>query len=507
MVKEFFKGHAAGCICPPGLPQCVCGHEPTMRVLTRKPVTPRAAEAESNPRSKSAKLRVAVRLEELSRWPRPHSTARRAPAPRRERGGAAARRRPTRTARRRRGAARRSAPRFMRTFVVFVVCLTVLAVGRVALSFAVVQKTLQTDAVVHEQRACERRERRGSRKSSPSSPRPCASATSPRPSSASSTRPHLTYLRAAEAQDGRRGRGEPLMAAPLDRTSSRGRPARRRPASREPAAAARGGHGVDGRIRLLRFVVPRLPGARRRQGRGAGVVVGSTSRRSPRTSRPPTVALPAHRGSILDRNGDELAVGQAAADRVRDPHLLQDPEGRGGRALRRAADQPPSRIAATWRRRWPRARRDKRFAYVARKVDPELAKAALALDLPGVGSYAEEERTYPLKGTAAQVLGFAGMDNNGPRRHGAAVRQGALGRGRQRDHRARPRRPRPEDRRASTSPSPAPERAPHARRARSSTTRRTCSRRRVRDTGGKSAVSIVMDPRTGEVLAMANVTR
>jgi 16S rRNA (cytosine1402-N4)-methyltransferase len=64
MVKDFFKGHAAGCICPPGLPQCVCGHEPTMRVLTRKPVTPRAAEVESNPRSSSAKLRVAVRLEE-----------------------------------------------------------------------------------------------------------------------------------------------------------------------------------------------------------------------------------------------------------------------------------------------------------------------------------------------------------------------------------------------------------------------------------------------------------
>lgn len=63
MVKDFFKGYAAGCICPPGLPQCVCGHEPTMRVLTRRPVTPRAAEIESNPRSKSAKLRVAVRLE------------------------------------------------------------------------------------------------------------------------------------------------------------------------------------------------------------------------------------------------------------------------------------------------------------------------------------------------------------------------------------------------------------------------------------------------------------
>ena len=62
MVKEFFRGHAAGCICPPGLPQCVCGHEPTMRVLTRRPIVPRTREVELNPRSKSAKLRVAAKL-------------------------------------------------------------------------------------------------------------------------------------------------------------------------------------------------------------------------------------------------------------------------------------------------------------------------------------------------------------------------------------------------------------------------------------------------------------
>jgi 16S rRNA (cytosine1402-N4)-methyltransferase len=62
MVKEFFRGHAAGCICPPGLPVCVCGHEPTMRVLTRRPIMPRLREVDLNPRSKSAKLRVAVKL-------------------------------------------------------------------------------------------------------------------------------------------------------------------------------------------------------------------------------------------------------------------------------------------------------------------------------------------------------------------------------------------------------------------------------------------------------------
>jgi len=62
MVKEFFKRHAAGCICPPGFPQCVCGHEPTLSVQTRRPVMPRAREVEANPRSKSAKLRVATKL-------------------------------------------------------------------------------------------------------------------------------------------------------------------------------------------------------------------------------------------------------------------------------------------------------------------------------------------------------------------------------------------------------------------------------------------------------------
>jgi len=62
MVKEFLREKTAGCICPPGLPQCVCGHEPTMRVLTRRPVVPRAREVEINPRSKAAKLRVAAKL-------------------------------------------------------------------------------------------------------------------------------------------------------------------------------------------------------------------------------------------------------------------------------------------------------------------------------------------------------------------------------------------------------------------------------------------------------------
>jgi 16S rRNA (cytosine1402-N4)-methyltransferase len=61
MVKRFFAEQAKGCTCPPEFPVCVCGREPTLRLLTRKPVRPSKREADDNPRSASARLRAAVR--------------------------------------------------------------------------------------------------------------------------------------------------------------------------------------------------------------------------------------------------------------------------------------------------------------------------------------------------------------------------------------------------------------------------------------------------------------
>lgn len=63
IVKRFFQQEAKGCICPPKLPQCVCGRQPTLKVLTRKPAGPSASEVQDNPRSRSAKLRVGEKLE------------------------------------------------------------------------------------------------------------------------------------------------------------------------------------------------------------------------------------------------------------------------------------------------------------------------------------------------------------------------------------------------------------------------------------------------------------
>src|SRR5262245_28652883 len=62
LVKTFMRQEARGCVCPPQLPQCVCGQWPRLRLITRKPLVPSVDETQDNPRSRSARLRVAEKL-------------------------------------------------------------------------------------------------------------------------------------------------------------------------------------------------------------------------------------------------------------------------------------------------------------------------------------------------------------------------------------------------------------------------------------------------------------
>jgi 16S rRNA (cytosine1402-N4)-methyltransferase len=62
IVKRFFRAEARGCECPPDFPVCACGRDPVLRVLTSRAVRPDAREVALNPRSQSARLRVAEKV-------------------------------------------------------------------------------------------------------------------------------------------------------------------------------------------------------------------------------------------------------------------------------------------------------------------------------------------------------------------------------------------------------------------------------------------------------------
>ena len=62
IVKTTIRSHMRGCTCPKDFPVCVCGVKPTLTDITKKPILPSAGELDANPRSRSAKLRVAEKL-------------------------------------------------------------------------------------------------------------------------------------------------------------------------------------------------------------------------------------------------------------------------------------------------------------------------------------------------------------------------------------------------------------------------------------------------------------
>jgi cell division protein FtsI (penicillin-binding protein 3) len=114
----------------------------------------------------------------------------------------------------------------------------------------------------------------------------------------------------------------------------------------------------------------------------------------------------ARRGSILDRNGVELAVTVKAPSVYANPRRVEDPE-RTARALASLLDLDEAKL----RKRLSNPKRS--FVWVKRQVTPALGEAVTALELDGVGLQHEHKRFYPQGDLAGQIVGFVGVDGNG----------------------------------------------------------------------------------------------
>jgi cell division protein FtsI (penicillin-binding protein 3) len=119
-----------------------------------------------------------------------------------------------------------------------------------------------------------------------------------------------------------------------------------------------------------------------------------------------TVTTPAGRGTIFDRMGVQLAIGEQATTVYADPRQVRNAQ-KVAVVTGRALNIDPNRI-------YPQLLDKKQsFVYVQRKADAERAAALQRRGLAGLGFYNEERRIYPQHTVAAQVLGYAGVDNNG----------------------------------------------------------------------------------------------
>ncbi len=119
-----------------------------------------------------------------------------------------------------------------------------------------------------------------------------------------------------------------------------------------------------------------------------------------------TVAVPARRGTIYDRHGVELAVGEEATTVYANPRQVRDPRAAAA-AVARELDLDAGAVYGLL------SDRSRGFVYVTRKAEPEAAERLAARGIAGLGFLSEERRVYPQAKIGATVLGYVGTDNEG----------------------------------------------------------------------------------------------
>jgi cell division protein FtsI (penicillin-binding protein 3) len=117
------------------------------------------------------------------------------------------------------------------------------------------------------------------------------------------------------------------------------------------------------------------------------------------------VTVPGLRGDLLDRSGNKLAASEDAATIYATPYQVEDPPQAAAR-LAPILDQPKGEVLEA-------LTADSGFSYVAQKVDLGTAAQVEALDLEGIGELPDSRRTYPQGEMAGQVIGVVGSENEG----------------------------------------------------------------------------------------------
>ena len=135
------------------------------------------------------------------------------------------------------------------------------------------------------------------------------------------------------------------------------------------------------------------------------IVRGPELAASAQNSRLQTLPLPALRGNLTDANGTLIATTVMARNVTVDPTLITDPAGTAA-ALSPILGIPVETIVAA-------LTVDSRFSYVAKRITPETWKAVAALGIPGVFSEPTTNRIYPNGSLAASVVGYVGAEGTG----------------------------------------------------------------------------------------------